>query len=194
MRRVIKEKRKLLKLLKNRKIAIIITVIVVIFATLFGVSRSLNNLARNVEAIFYDGVFINDVPQRSISHHLDVIEQAVLNTVPAFNNYPALSDEVEALTVARRELLGAGSIPEKFTAYMNIQSASTRLISKAESVELSQRDQDILDQYQTTLTRATIAIQSSEYNVRARGFMDGSSFIAYTLRPFVFVTAPQAFD
>jgi len=183
-------------MLKNRNIAILIAAIIIILATLFGVGSSLNSLARNVEEMFYDGVYMEAAgfTERSINNHLGVLEQAVLDTSSLFANHPELSSEAEALRYARRELVDAQSISEKYSAYQSIQRASSAFISKANTVELSEREKESLVQFQSTLTGTTGAIQRSEYNVRARGFMDEASMFARLLRPFVFVTAPQAFD
>jgi hypothetical protein len=185
-----------MELLKNRKIAIVITVIVIILATLFGVNRSLNRLAKNVEAMFYDGIYLEDAgfTQPGISQHLSSIAQAALDITSAFTNHPELSAESDALVLARRELMDASSIAEKYVAYQGIQRSSSELLRKAETVDLSDRDIDVLSQFQTIFSGATRAIQDSQYNINARSFMESSSFIAYMLKPFLPVTAPQAFD
>ena len=185
----------MMKLLKNRKIAILITIIVVILATLFGISRSLNRLARDVEALFYDGIYLEETgqPQRSINHHLGNLEQTALDASFVFAGNPGLSNESEALRLARRDLLDARSISEKYVAYQSLHQAFSVFFNKAETVDLSERDKDSLAQFRSTFTGATHAIQASEYNNRVRDFMGGSSIIAYLLKPFIFVTSPQAF-
>jgi len=184
-----------LKLLKKRKISIIIAAIVIVFATLLGVNISLNRLARNVEAMFYDGVFLEDAGfrQTSINQHLDNLAQAALDISSVFRNHDELSSRAEELILVRRDLLDARSIRDKYIAYQGIQSAGTALINEAQSVELNRRDMDSLAQFQMVFHGATGAIQNSDYNIRARDFMDESSFIAQFLRPFVFVTPPQTF-
>lgn len=182
-------------LLSNRKIALLITVIVVALATLFGVGRSLNNLARNVEEMFYIGVFLEDAgfTQPGISMHLGNVEQAIINLTSVFASHEELSDESEALVLARRNLLGAGSISAKYAAYQDIQRSYTAFVSKVDVVDLSERDMDTFTLYDRTITGAMTAIQGSEYNVKVGNYMDGASFIAYFLRPFLFVTSPQVF-
>ena len=185
----------MMKLLKNRKIAILITIVVIIFATLFGVGRSLNRLSREAEALFYDGIFLENTgqPQRSIEHHLRVLEQASLDISSIFAIHPPLSDESEALMMARRELIDANSIPEKYSAYKNVQKASAAFLRKAENDDLTEDDREPIEQYQTTFSGVVSAIQRSEYNERAIGFMDEASIIAKFLKPFAFVTSPQTF-
>jgi len=184
--------------MRNRKVAILITIIVMVPATLFGVGRSLNRLAVEVEAMFYNGLPINRggiiQPQPGIDMLLGNIERDVLDVSSIFAGHPELSGEAEALAVARRELLDAGSISEKYTAYQEIQNAVAAFNNKAGIIELSERDEESTARFNRMVTGAMIAIEENEYNVRARDFMDGASYIAYMLRPFVFVTSPQTFD
>lgn len=185
-----------MKLLKNRKIAILIAVVVMIFTMLFGVHRSLNRLAGDVEEMFYEGVPIEgtDGTWPSISQHLGNLTQSILDTSSLFANHADLSGEAEALTYARRSFMDADSISDKYSAYQDIQSASTLFINKAETLDLSERELVAFIDFQTVFRGASIAIQNSEYNARARGFMDEASFITVLLKPFIFVTAPQVFD
>jgi len=188
-----------LELLKNRKIAIIITIIVVISATMFGVGKSLNGLVKEAEKVFYEGAepegagFI----QPSINHYLGIVSQAALDTSSLFAGHPELSDEAAALTAARRSLsdaMGAKNIPEMYAAYRSILTASDVFINSAGNAELSEREQSALNDYRTTLRGAAIAIRNNEYNIKAGNFMDGAFFLTGLLKPFVFVTSPQVFD
>jgi len=184
-----------MRLLKDRKIAILITIFVIILATLFGVGRSLNRLARDVEKLFYDGIYLerDGFTQPGINSHLENIKQAALDCSSLFANHTELSKEAEGLILARREMLEAGSISEKHAAYVITQKAFSEFISKASTVELSERDQASVALYTGTFTGAMGAIESSSYNTRVRNYMDDASFIAFFLRPFVFVKPPQAF-
>jgi len=185
-----------LKLLKNRKIAILIAVIVMIFTMLFGVHRSLSRLAKDVEDMFYDGVPIEGTNETwpSINQHLGNLTQSILDTSSMFANHEELSGEAEAMTIARRSFMDADSITDKYSAYQDIQKTSIVFIEKAETFMLYERELITLLDFQTVFRGATRAIQNSEYNERARGFMDEASFIAVLLKPLVFVTSPQVFD
>lgn len=185
-----------MKLLKNRKIAIVITVIVVLLATLFGVGRSLNRLAANTERMFYDGVYLEGqgFTQPAINTHLENIAQAALDCASVFANHSDLYNQSEALRIARREFLDADGISEKFAAYVGLYDAFTAFFSAVETAGLSDRDREIAAQFSSTFSGAVTAISNSEYNDRARNFMDGVSGFAQLLRPFAFVTPPQVFD
>jgi len=181
--------------LKNRKVAIVITVIFIVLATLFGVGRSLNRLARDVEVMFYEGVYMEDAGfvQPGINLHLENITQAALDCSSMFAGHAELADVSEVLMIARRGMLEAGSISEKHAAYEKINRAFTDFFSKAHTIELSERDADSIALYSSIFTGAVGAIQSSEYNVKAGNFMSGASPIAFLLKPFVFVSSPQSF-
>ena len=185
-----------MKLLKNRKIVIPIAVVVIFLATLFGVHRSLNRIARDVEEMFYTGVPMELATGTwpSINQHLRNLSLSIEDNVTLYLNHSELSGEANALILAQRSLMDADSISEKYLAYQSIQQTSTAFLSKAESVDLTEDEWYPIKQYQTVFMGATGAIQSSEYNVKARGFMDEVSFIARLLRPIVFVTPPQVFD
>ena len=182
-------------LLKNRKVAIVITVFITVLAMLFGVGKSLNRLAGDVEVMFYDGVYMEDAGfvQPGINLHLENITQTALDCSSMFAGHAELADVSEALMMARRGMLEAGSISEKYAAYVNIHRAFTDFIDRAHAVELTERDADSVAMYSSTFTGAAGAIQSSEYNTKAGNFMSGASPIAFLLKPFVFVTSPQTF-
>jgi len=184
-----------MRLFNNRKIAIPITIIVIVLATLFGVGKSLNRLARNVEDMFYDGIYIDidEYTQPGINSHLENITQAALDCSSVFASHTDLSKESEELMLARREMLEARSISEKYAAYVIITKAFSEFIYKTNTLELSNRDQLSVAQYAGTFTGAMGAIESSSYNARVKSYMNDASFIVFFLKPFVFVSPPQTF-
>jgi len=184
-----------MKLLKNRKFAVLITVVVVILATLLGVRGSLNRLAGDVEAMFYDGVYLKDngYKQPGINPQLEICAQTALNYATILVNNPALTGEAEALLSAQREFIDAKSIREKYSANESMQNAFEALTKKAESTGLSQQETDAMSRHISTFRGAQTMIRSSEYNQQAQSFMDDASNFARLLRPFLFVKSPQMF-
>jgi hypothetical protein len=184
-----------MKLLKNRKVAIIITIIVAVVATMFGVNRSLNRLSREVEVMFYEGVFLEDRGFREpgINSHLENIAQAALDCSSVLAAHPELSGESEALLSARRELLDAGSISEKYFVYRDLLVAFGSLISQSAEVDLSERETASVTAHYSKLTGAVTAIDDSRYNQIVWDFMEDVSIFAYLFRSSMFVTYPQAF-
>jgi len=184
-----------MKIFGNRKFAILFAVVVAVLATLVGVYGTSARYTREIEAMFYDGVFMEDAGfvQPGINLHLENITQTALDCSSMFAGHAELADVSEALMMARRGMLEAGSISEKYAAYVNIHRAFTDFIDRAHAVELTERDADSVAMYSSTFTGAAGAIQSSEYNTKAGNFMSGASPIAFLLKPFVFVTSPQTF-
>jgi len=184
-----------MKLLRNRKFAVLIAVVVIILATLLGVGRSLNRVARDVEAMFYDGVYLKDegYTQPGIALQLNNRLNSSLGFAVLMEKYPESSSETEALLSARNALISAKSISDKYSANEALQRAYVSLAVKAESVGLSKQDRDDMEGYSSTFSGAQTAISNSRYNKEAASYMEDASFFAFLLRPFVFVTPPQIF-
>jgi len=184
-----------MELLKNRKFAVLITVVVVILATLLGVRGSLNRLARGAEVMFYEGVSLKDegYTQPAINPQLLNCAQAALDYAMVMENHPELSGETKALLSARREFIDAKSIREKRSANAGMQQAFAALSEKAGGIELTQKEIDAMAVHTSTFRGAQIAIQNSSYNQQAQSFMDGASILAHLLRPFLFIKPPQTF-
>lgn len=189
-----------MKLLKNRKFAVVLTVAIAIIATLFGVHKSLNRLAGDVEALFYNGIYNEKegYTEPSIDSQLKKQSDAVLGFVTIARNYPQLEAQAEKLRLARAALLDAGSIKDKAAANSQMLSAfngCTDIIATLDA--LSARDKDALDSYSKTFSGAAGVIDTSkaQYNVEVAGFLDGRSYsnLAHMLRPLAFVTPPEPF-
>ena len=184
-----------MKLLTNRKIAILITVILSVAATIFGLGRSLNRLARDVEVMFFDGVCLEDegYTQPGIEAHLNSRLSSALALAVIMEDYPEAARETNELFSARNALKSAKSIGDKYTANEALQQAYLALQAKAESLELSLRDTDDIMRFSSDFSSAQTAIQDNRYNQKAESFMDDASFFARLLKPFAFVTPPQVF-
>ena len=184
-----------MKLLKNRKIAILITVILAVAASVFGVGRSLNRLARDIEVMFYDGVYLDDAmyTQPGIEAHLKNRLNSALAFAAMMEDFPEAKNETETLLSARNTLISANDISEKYDANRALDSAYWFLYEKANSLELTKRDEDDIAQFTSTFAGAQNAINDSLYNQKALSFMDNASFFAKILKPFAFVTPPQIF-
>jgi len=184
-----------MKLLKNRKIAILITVVLVVAATLFAVGRSLNRLARGVEAMFYEGVYIEDegYTQPGIEAQLNNRLNSAQNFAVLMEVFPEAENEAQALWSACRVLSSAKRISEKFAANEALQQAYTELYAIAVKMGFSGMDKTDIEDYSTAFYGAQTAILGSRYNHTAESFMEDASFFARLLRPFAFVSPPQRF-
>ena len=184
-----------MSVLKKRKFAVLIVVVVAVLATLFGVRKSLNILARDAEAMFFDGVYLEEqrYTQPGINTHIENSAGAALGLSTIMENYAELRDDSSALLSARREFIAARSIKEKFSANEKMHIAFDSLTERAAKLDLNDRDQEALKQYSSTFYGAQTAIANSQYNQRASAFMDEASVLAHLLRPFIFVKSPQIF-
>jgi hypothetical protein len=184
-----------MKLLKSRKFAVLVAVALVVLATLFGVGRSLNRLARDVEALFYADRYVDDegVTRRGVNPHLNNSANAAFALAMLMADNPALTSEANELLSARGSYLDADNIRGKFLANEIMKRTFSALTDKAQSIELSEREKDALSTFSRDFQDAQTAIQGNPYNQKVLSFMDDASFIAHALRPFAFVTPPEYF-
>ena len=183
-----------LKRLKNRKIAILVTVVVVVLATFLGVVSSVGNHVRNIEAMFYDGVYLDEegFTEPGINSHLENSANAALGFSMLMAD-SVLGAEAEALAAARRELLAADSISEKYTANENMRLSFSVLLTATERLELTDREMEAIERYASSFAGAQTAIERSGYNMEVKNYLDDVSVIAQLFMPFVFASPPQLF-
>jgi len=184
-----------MKLLKNRKFVILITVVIVILATMFGVYRTSARYTREIENMFYDGVFLKSegYVEQSINTHLENCANASLGLATIMENYPELASGAKDLLSSRRDLFAAGSIKEKSVAFSEMRELFIELLENSMLVELSMRDMEAASQYLSTFNGAFIAIASSSYNDRAIEYLDGRSALMRIIGLLVPVKEPELF-
>ena len=184
-----------MKIFLNRGFAVFICVVVIIFATLLGLRGSLNRLARSVEAGFFMDVIFDESgrPQSGINWHLNNRMASALGFASLMDKHPEFADDVEELLSARRGLIDAKSISQKFSANEAMQRAFIELADKAKSSGLSRNEKDDIEKYTSTFLGAQTAIQNNPYNQKAQSFMDNTSYLAQLLRPILFIRSPQIF-
>ena len=182
--------------LKNRKIAILITVVFAVLATLFGVHRSLNRLTRDVEEAFYNDVVVDGQRYPGVSYYLNERADAALGLGTILEKYPELTGGTGALLSARSELISAlesESIPGAHSANERMQQAFVALIENARKLDLQERDETAVDRFSSSYNGAQAAISGSLYNRKVTSYMDDASFLTHLLMPFVFVKPPLSF-
>jgi hypothetical protein len=184
-----------MKVLGNRGVAVIITVVVVIFATLIGVYRSANRVTREVEAMFYDGVYLREqgFTQPGINSHLVNCANAALSLATLMEGYPELSGRVEDLLSARREFMAADSIMLKGSATWAMRDSFFHLLEAARGVDLSDRDKEAAAQLYATFNGALIAAFNSRYNDVVRERVSSQSAILRYLGYSVGAKQPTAY-
>jgi len=183
-----------MKLLKNRKIAVSITVAVIVLATLFGVHKSVMKEARRVEAMFYDGVE-HEFLEPSINAQLEKMLGYILGVETVSQNYPELDAETKQLQSSRHEYMDAKSIAEKGNANDKMMSAYDAFCKKAGTLELSERDRTGIESYDFEIKAAQSLIEKSGYNSEVMNYIDNvaAAFPVGILKHFAFVKDPQLF-
>ena len=170
-----------MELLKNRKFAILITVIIAVCATLFGVYRTAGRYTRKIETMFYDGVYLQDggYTQPGIDSHLNNAANAALGLATVMGKYPELEYQTGQLISARRELLAAKSINDKSSAnlemwarFINLSDAVT---ASSPDIALTDSDKTAEAQYLETFRGASNAMSDSLYNTEVTKYLDGRS-------------------
>ena len=173
-----------MKFLKNRKIAILITVVVAVAATLIGVNRSLSRLSRDIEQMFYDGVYLESEKrqQQSIDSQIEKISATALNLATLLENHPGLESESASVLNARKDLINAGSIRDKGSALSKLENAFNGLVTATDSIpDLGERESAALAEHRKTYDGASIFIEGSlapEYNSKVDDFYRDRSFFA----------------
>ena len=187
-----------MKLIRNRKLAILITVVVVVIATLIGVWGSLNKLARQAEAVFYSDSYAgaDGINQRGIFSHLGVIANNTLGlaSMPAVST--ELRSEVEELLSARGLLISAMNVRDirsMGSAFTAVQQAFYTLEAKLQRLEFSPTDKSDIDGYISSFKGASTAISTSSYNEFAAAYLDDASFLARIISPILYIKPPQKF-
>ena len=184
-----------MKLFKNRKFAVLITVVVIVLVTLISVNRSLTRLSRDIERMFYDGVYLDSerYTQPGIDSQVTKHADATLGLVTVLKNYPELHDDSEVVLQLRRNLLDAGNIGDKSSAFWKMSGNVNDLVLAASGVDLSDRDMEAVLQYSSTISGAEAFIRGSAYNQTASEQWNEQSSITHVLSLLLPVRAPDMF-
>jgi len=184
-----------MKMLKNRKFAILLTVAVAITATLLGVRATAGRYTRRIEAMFNDGVYIksDNYTQPGINTHLENCLSAALGVATMLESYPKLEENAKTLLTARRELLTAKTVKEKDKAFESMRDSFINLLNKAKSEDLTQRDKDAAAQHYKNFNGALGAMQNSRFNEKVAEYLDGQGSITKVLASITLAKIPSYF-
>lgn len=159
-----------MEIFKNRKIAAIITAIIIIVSIFIGAQRSLGRLSDKVSDMFYKGVYIEDDDYTSASIYSALSNRVDyslgLATIAA--NYDELSKETEALLAARNSLIDAqdsGNISAMYDANSALETAFITLWAKfTDTADISESDNSDAEDYVDSLSGAQSSIEGNKYN------------------------------
>ena len=185
----------MMTVLKNRKIAVLITIVVVALTTLISVNRSLMRLSRDIERMFYDGVYLESdgYTQPGIDSQIKKHAEATLGLATTLTNYPELGDRADEVLRSRRELLDAGSISDKSICFWAMSRNVHSLIQAASDISLTERDMEAVSSYSATITGAEEFIKGSAYNQAVLLRWNEQSSIARIICALVPAREPAAF-
>ena len=186
----------MIKLLKNRKVAILITVIVVALSVMLGVSRTSNRSTRKIEALFYDGIYLKDegYTQPGMYSHIRNCADAAIGLATVLGNHQELAHETGKLIVAQQTLVDAYSLSNINSAYLKMVDSFNVLKSATAGVVISERETAAMEQYSNLLTGAQKAMVGSRYNDMVTEYMDGRSALMQVIGLFTPTKTPHYFD
>ena len=186
-----------MKKLKNRKIAIIISVAVIIISVLIGVNKSVYAKIKELNDSFENGVYISseDYTQPGIGRQLAQRADAALGLVTLAADFEDMSEEQSDLRSAREALMSAGTIREKFICNEALEEAYKHIVLAFSYETLDENQQKAYDSYTNTMDGAQALIASSSYN-RTVGEFESEVLDAFPVNilHFEFITgAPEYF-
>ena len=183
-----------MKLLRNRAVAIIITIVVAFSATLMGVYRTADKHTREIEAMFYDGVYRSDwgTRQPSAYSHLTNIANATLGIAVILEKYPEFTEIAEELLLIRRDFLATESIDEMLTLRIHMWHASRVFLSLIEEDAgiVTEKDINDIDHYVSTITGAYYAGDGG-YSDKVEEYLEGRSAIISLLSLVFPIRSPE---
>ena len=151
------------QLLKNRKVAVVLTVIIMILATLIGSNRSMAAEAYDIEQYFIYGY-----GGYSIQHDLDTRTGLAKNLlIVAERNLPSNDSAMEELQDAIVQIELAQTVKEKADANQKLTAATERMNLVLEEYWLSSSDERYRRQISMELEACNQAISQDPYNEMA---------------------------
>ena len=183
--------------LKNRAVAIVLAVVIVLGSTLVTSGTKLKSQCQKITDGFYSGVTYDGYEHPSIQSQLKNISSAALGLTSLASNYTGI--DTSAVLADRTNLdscLEKGSVSEIYDCYAALTADTGKLITAMSSASLSNRDKSGLTQYQGIISSASGVIEKSGYNDTVREFMRDT----YNVFPASFfagicnVKAPELFE
>lgn len=168
-----------MKVLKKPVVAVILAILIIVSSSLVSSGIKLDRECRNVTEGFYQGVKYDGYKHPAIYTQLKNICGAVSGLVTVADNYGVDTSEVSAL----KDELSAGiseahsGISSIYKKYSALDEALTRLIWELDEVTLSERDEDGLDLYVSTVDSANSTIATTGYNESVQSYINGCDLL-----------------
>ena len=169
-----------MKVLEDRKIAVFITVVIAVAATFFGVNKSLKNLYRDVEDLFYNGVYLVDqkYTEPAVYAHIEDCARNALGLATLLQDEPELARYAREVIEARRKLYDAKDIASISAEYSKMGISFDSLVNTAQSVNLTEREIEAITQYNASYNGARGAVANSSFHEKTTQYSGSVSLIA----------------
>ena len=180
--------------LRDRKVAIVITIIIMILSTGFGAHRSLENRGEYAEWVFYHGSYGDG---GGIQSELDTRAGLASNLLIVAGRYLDDEDEaVQRLKNAREALVQAENIGEKYIANEELSQAADNLAQVLNACSLTENDRRYQRGIIVEMESANEIIGHDEYNTLANAYNRNvlGSFPANILKEIVGVEELETFN
>ena len=185
-------------MLKKRPIAILIAVAVISLSTIFSAHRTLGAKSQEVSDSFYSGVYDSEwnTNRKSISSQLVKRDEASNALLSVASDYKEAADATLELRESRNAFLRSNGRHETFKNNEELTKSFDRLISQMNSLELSSREEDIVEDSITSFRGAQNVINNAGYNELVREFERNTLnvFPANVLKTVAFVKTPELFE
>jgi len=189
---------KTVKIIKNRKFAVTLAIASAIVATLLCVVRTAAGHKRDIEAMFYGGVYLESggYTEPGIIEHLNNGANAALGLSVITEKYPELSAKSADARSARQEVLSAPGISQKAAAWRDMSELFLELSDGLGSLsrrglEVSERDLSAAEDYYLTIAGASQSISGSHYNDKVDEYYSRQSAIARAICVMLRAAEPE---
>lgn len=156
------------KLIENKKIAVIVAILMILFAVLVLGGTKLRADRDDVQELFYEGVNRDSL---SIYNDLQARLESSYNLVTIANKYmPANSEEISNLLNARESLISAKSPSDMYNANHALTVAVDTLYSELGNWEMDEEDSRLAAKQFTELSSRNQTISHDWFNTEASNF------------------------
>lgn len=181
---------------RKKSVAVLLTVIIVLVATLLSFNIRFGGKCKDVINGFYDGVYYNGEVQESCASHLRKIigaSEGVSDIAKAYNIDTAHLDyAIENLTMSFN--YSYDMMSHIYYSFTDLVKEEKDMQSRLKDKELTAEQIEALNNYTSIITNESLAIDTSGYNESVREFLRNyDRFPVSFLAPFANVHLPEYF-
>ena len=177
--------------------AFLVSLALVLVATLVTVNVKLGNRCQDVTDGFYTGVLYNGTEENSISDQLDTLLILADELEIVAENYDV---DIEPLSDARDDMqygiiYSRNDISYLYYTYDELITSIRQLFSQLSSADMSQKDAQAAQEIMDDVSSAQEIIRQSDYNESVREYLlKYERFPTYIMGEFADVDVPQYFS